>query len=52
MSTPWDIYAEQLSTLGYGYPLWDPEPCDREEVLLGDVGFIDKGHFIRLFNAL
>ena len=35
---PWDIYARSLEPLGYGYPLWGPEPsselghiCARED---------------------
>ncbi|KZT65351.1 hypothetical protein DAEQUDRAFT_768920 [Daedalea quercina L-15889] len=49
MVTPWGTYANQLIGMGYGYPLWDPEP-ERGEVLIGDVGFLVKGRFHRLFN--
>ena len=52
VSTPADIYAEQLIPLGYGYPLWQPEPTKHGEVLIGDVGFISGGCFYRLFNAM
>lgn len=45
-----DVYAEQLSPSGYGYPLWFPEPHDGE-ILLGDVGYIHDGSFVRLFNV-
>lgn len=45
-----DVYAQQLFRLGYGYPLWNPEP-PRGEVLVGDVGFISDGSFYRVFNA-
>ncbi|GBE78723.1 hypothetical protein SCP_0116140 [Sparassis crispa] len=45
------VYAEQLSRLGYCYPLWDPEPTQFGEVLLGDVGHIFEGQFFRIFNA-
>ncbi|RDX46032.1 WD40 repeat-like protein [Lentinus brumalis] len=51
MSTPpWDIYAEQLFSLGYGYPLWIPEP-NQHEVDIGDVGWIQDGEFCTLFNS-
>lgn len=51
-SSPPDIYAEQLIRLGLGYPLWEPEPTEYGEVLLGDVGYTTEGAFYRLFNAI
>ncbi|KAL1943450.1 hypothetical protein VTO73DRAFT_4525 [Trametes versicolor] len=49
----WDIYAEQLVSLGYGYPLWYPDPSpERAPVQLGDVGWVKEGEFHALFNAL
>lgn len=52
MVAPWDIYAEKLLPLGYGHPLWAPEPS-REfgEVRIGDVGFLSNGCFRFLFNC-
>lgn len=50
--TPADIYADQLVRLGYGYPLWEPEPTKHGEVLIGDVGYVLDGAFYRLFNAM
>ncbi|CCM03868.1 uncharacterized protein FIBRA_06019 [Fibroporia radiculosa] len=47
----YNVYAEQLSRIGYGYPLWDPEPTEYGEVIIGDVGFVSEGAFYRLFNA-
>ena len=52
---PWDIYARQLSPLGYGYPLLYPEhpnehgygPAD-----IGDVGSIVEGKFTPFFNVI
>lgn len=44
------IYAEQLNKLCCGHPLWDPAIDARGEIQLGDVGFILRGHFQRLFN--
>ncbi|KAI0350573.1 hypothetical protein OH77DRAFT_1412848 [Trametes cingulata] len=54
MSTaPWDIYTEQLIHLGYGYPLWVPDPAPgAAQVQIGDVGWVNDGEFISLFNAL
>ncbi|RDX51663.1 hypothetical protein OH76DRAFT_262270 [Lentinus brumalis] len=50
---PWDIYAEQMYTHGYGYPLWTPDPAPgASEVMIGDVGWLDEGAFHTLFNAL
>ncbi|KZS99558.1 uncharacterized protein LAESUDRAFT_667857 [Laetiporus sulphureus 93-53] len=48
----YDIYAKELFRCGYGLPLWYPEPDSKYgEVLIGDVGFLQGGAFIRLFNA-
>ena len=53
-SAPWNIYAEQLFPVGYGYPLWIPEPSrDRErQVFIGDVGWVKQGEFRALFNCM
>ena len=46
------IYAQELYSYGHGLPLWTPEPADRYEVRIGDVGHIDEdGQFHRLFNV-
>ncbi|KAI0743074.1 hypothetical protein C8Q80DRAFT_1192478 [Daedaleopsis nitida] len=56
-STPWDIYAHQLFSLGYGHPLWIPEPSFQDhsstqrEVHIGDVGYLREGEFHPLFNS-
>ncbi|GJE94300.1 WD40 repeat domain-containing protein [Phanerochaete sordida] len=44
------IYPASLSALGYGYPLWHPEPHITGEPQIGDVGYLREGAFIRLFN--
>ena len=46
------IYAEQLAHLCQGYALYDPNPKDRdhEKVQLGDIGYIEDGAFVQLFN--
>ncbi|EKM58644.1 uncharacterized protein PHACADRAFT_89112 [Phanerochaete carnosa HHB-10118-sp] len=45
------IYADQLRNHGHGEPLWQPEPSQYGEILIGDVGFIEDGCFYRLFNC-
>lgn len=45
------VYARELRSHNYGEPLWQPEPSQYGEVLIGDVGFIEDGRFYRLFNA-
>lgn len=45
------VYAEQLRSHGHGEPLWQPEPTQYGEVLIGDIGFIEDGCFYRLFNS-
>ncbi|KAI0633109.1 hypothetical protein C8Q77DRAFT_1040359, partial [Trametes polyzona] len=47
-----DIYAEQLVHLGYGHPLWVPDPAPgKPPVEVGDVGWMNEGEFLPLFNA-
>lgn len=48
-----ETYAQQLSKLKHGLPLWEPEPAWQDgEVKIGDVGYIRRGRFARLFNAV
>jgi len=52
-TVPHRVYAQQLFKCGWGYPLWEPEPEEpRDEVLIGDVGYLEHGGFCRLFNAI
>ena len=50
-----NIFREELA-IGYpdhGHALWDPDPGGLyNSVQVGDVGFIRRGYFYRLFNAL
>ncbi|KAL0567788.1 SCF ubiquitin ligase complex subunit cdc4 [Marasmius crinis-equi] len=54
-----DIYASALCSLGFGYPLWIPEPNNalpddykKKGVRTGDVGVLtDDGGFDFVFNA-
>ncbi|EED83585.1 predicted protein [Postia placenta Mad-698-R] len=52
MLAGYDVYAQQLITLGHGHPLWEPEPKEETEVEIGDVGYLRQGGFYRMFNAL
>ncbi|EKM58783.1 uncharacterized protein PHACADRAFT_248873 [Phanerochaete carnosa HHB-10118-sp] len=49
-SAPDEIYASSLQTLYLGHALWYPEPHGTGEPQIGDVGFVNEGAFIRLFN--
>lgn len=51
MTSAAEIYAAELSSRGHGLPLWVPEPTEAGEVLIGDVGYIRRGAFYRLFNV-
>ncbi|KAI0754014.1 hypothetical protein C8Q80DRAFT_1116867 [Daedaleopsis nitida] len=46
-----DVYTRLMLPRGHGYPLWEPEPTESGEVLIGDVGYVLDGGFYRLFNA-
>lgn len=55
MDTPEHIqtYRQCLIKLGYGCPLYEPDPSRYEHVQIGDVGYVDSmnGNFHRVFNA-
>jgi hypothetical protein len=53
---PFNIYREQLSSQYHGLALWDPNPVrglfnDPGHVSIGDVGYLDDGTFMRIFNV-
>jgi hypothetical protein len=53
---PFNIYREQLSSQYHGLALWDPDPVpglfkDPDHVSIGDVGYLDNGTFVRIFNV-
>ena len=51
-SLPVSIYESQLAPLGYGLPLWSPEPdAIQGPVEIGDVGYIFDGSFRKVFNV-
>ena len=45
------MYVAELTTLGYGLPLWSPSPTETGQVRIGDVGRIKNGAFYRVFNV-
>ena len=50
-----NIFREELGTRypDHGHALWDPDPGGLyNSVEVGDVGFIRRGYFCCLFNAL
>lgn len=48
----WDVYADELLPMTYGHPMWYPEGVEGEGIPdRGDVGYISKGRFRRLFNV-
>ena len=56
LDQPFNIYREQLSSLYHGLALWDPKPVEDlhkrpGHVSIGDVGYLDNGGFIRMFNV-
>ena len=53
---PFNIYREQLSSLHHGLALWHPKPVESlhkrpGHVSIGDVGYLDNGAFMRMFNV-
>jgi hypothetical protein len=53
---PFNIYREQLSSQYQGLALWDPKPVENlhkqpGHVSIGDVGYLDNGAFMRMFNV-
>ena len=53
---PYNIYREQLSSHYRGHALWHPNPVESlfkhpGHVSIGDVGYLDNGAFMRIFNV-
>jgi hypothetical protein len=51
---PFNVYREQLSSQYHGLALWDPKPVEnlhKQPVSIGDVGYLDDGAFMRIFNV-
>ena len=49
-----EVYEDQMTTLSQGLALWNPSPPKEiyDEVSIGDVGYLQKGSFIRMFNVM
>lgn len=52
---PFNVYRDQLTSQYHGTALWHPNPVeglyDCGRVSIGDVGYLDDGVFIRMFNV-
>lgn len=51
--SPYNVYAKHLYASLLGYTLWSPEieGTNGLEVKIEDVGFLQEGKFIRIFNV-
>jgi hypothetical protein len=50
---PYNVYRDQLTSLCHGLALWEPDPADvYDQVGVGDVGYVRRGIFHRMFNVL
>ena len=51
---PFNVYRDQLTSLSHGLALWNPNPPKQiyNRVSIGDVGYLQKGTFIRMFNVI
>ena len=48
------VYQDQMTTLSHGLALWNPNPPKEiyDKVSIGDVGYLQEGSFIRMFNVI
>jgi hypothetical protein len=51
---PFNVYRDQLASLSLGIALWNPNPQKTiyNNVSIGDVGYLQEGTFIRMFNVM
>ena len=51
---PFNVYRDQLTALSHGIALWNPKPPKNiyNKVSIGDVGYLHRGTFIRMFNVM
>jgi hypothetical protein len=51
---PFTVYQAELTSLSHGTALWNPTPPNEtyDNVSVGDVGYLDEGSFIRMFNVM
>ena len=48
------VYQDQISTPSQGLAIWNPSPLKEtyDKVSIGDVGYLQEGSFIRIFNVI
>lgn len=47
------LYRNELTHLGYGNPVWEPNPDTLyDRIRIGDVGYFQNDQFMPLFNIL
>jgi hypothetical protein len=51
MAAAFENYAKQLLQQKRGYALWDANPHSEPAVEIADVGYVENGAFVRLFNG-
>ena len=51
---PFNVYRDELTSLSHGLALWNPNPPKDiyNNVSIGDVGYLQKGTFIRMYNVM
>ncbi|KAI0280746.1 fungal-specific transcription factor domain-containing protein [Russula aff. rugulosa BPL654] len=51
---PFNVYRDQLTSHYHGLALWNPNPPKTiyNHVSIGDVGYVQEGVFIRMFNVI
>ena len=51
MNPQYSVYRDELRPLGYGLPIYEPNPSGYDHVRIGDVGQVTKeGYFETFFN--
>ena len=52
MAHEYRTYRKELRALGYGLPIYEPDPSGYDRVRVGDVGRVtNAGYFERVFNV-
>jgi hypothetical protein len=54
VNPPSNVYLDQLAALSLGLALWNPSlpKSIYNNVSIGDVGYLQEGTFIRMFNVM
>ena len=48
----WEMYYKELLSTGNGHAPWEADPGSDSAVDIADVGYMEEGGFVLLFNAL